>query len=300
VQVKVTSAYGSSANTAADDYTYMAPPTITALSPKSGPLTGGTSVIITGTSFTGLSGAAAVTFGGVNATTYTVNSATKITAKAPAHAAGPVQVKVTTAYGSSANTTADDYTYVAGPTVTALSPATGPLTGGTSVIITGTGFINVTQVLFGSTEAVFTVAPPTGITATAPPGIAGTVQVKVTTAYGTSANTAADDYTYVAAPTITALDPTSGPSTGGTSVVIAGTDFVNVTQVLFGDAVAEFTLDSPTGITAIAPPGSDGTVQVKVITAYGTSADTVADDYTYSAVGFWDRVVKLFRELFPQ
>jgi hypothetical protein len=70
--------------------------------------------------------------------------------------------------------------------------------------------------------------------------------------------------------------------------------------VFFGDADAEFTVDSPTGITAVAPPGSPGTVQVKVATAYGTSADTAADDYTYVAAGLWDKVVQLFRELFPQ
>ena len=70
-------------------------PAITGLSPNLGPLAGGTSVIITGTDFTGLSGASAVTFGGVNATTYTVDSATQITATAPAHAAGTVQVQVT-------------------------------------------------------------------------------------------------------------------------------------------------------------------------------------------------------------
>ena len=53
--------------------------------------------MLTGTGFTGLSGAAAVTFGGTNATSYTVNSATQITATAPAHAAGAVDVVVTAA-----------------------------------------------------------------------------------------------------------------------------------------------------------------------------------------------------------
>jgi hypothetical protein len=172
------------------------PLTITALSPKSGPIAGGTTVVITGTGFTGLSGAGAVTFGGVNATSYKVESATKITAKAPAHAAGVVQVKVTTSHGASANTAADDYTYLAAPTITALSPKSGPIAGGTTVVITGTGFVDVTQVLFGDLAAKFTVDSPTGITAIAPPAPPGTVQVKVIAAYGTSADSAADDYTY--------------------------------------------------------------------------------------------------------
>ncbi len=48
----------------------------------------------------------------MNATSYTVNSATQITAAAPAHAAGTVQVRVTTGGGSTTDTTTDNYTYV--------------------------------------------------------------------------------------------------------------------------------------------------------------------------------------------
>ncbi len=92
-----------------------APATVTALSPAFGPATGGTLVTITGTDFVGMDGPAldpgAVTFGGVNATTYTVDSATRITATAPAHAVGRVQVQVTAAGGASVNTAADDYLY---------------------------------------------------------------------------------------------------------------------------------------------------------------------------------------------
>lgn len=88
-------------------------PTISSLDPTSGPTVGGTSVTITGTNFTGLSGASAVTFGGTDATDYNVNSSTQITATAPAHSAGTVQVQVTAAGGSTSNTATDDYTYVA-------------------------------------------------------------------------------------------------------------------------------------------------------------------------------------------
>ncbi len=91
------------------------PPTVTALSPASGPAAGGTVVTITGTEFAGIGGPAldpgAVTFGGVDAINYTVDSATQITAIAPAHAAGTVQVQVTAAGGASVNTAADDYRY---------------------------------------------------------------------------------------------------------------------------------------------------------------------------------------------
>jgi hypothetical protein len=98
----------------------VAPPpaTVTALTPAFGPAAGGTVVTITGTDFAGIGGPAldpgAVTFGGVNAAAYTVDSVTQITATAPAHAVGTVQVQVTAAGGASADTGADDYLYRVG------------------------------------------------------------------------------------------------------------------------------------------------------------------------------------------
>ncbi len=88
-------------------------PTVTKLTPASGPTTGGTTVTITGTGFVGLSGAAAVRFGTTNATSYVVDSATKITAVAPAHAGGAVNVTVTAAGGTSSTSgTGNDYVYL--------------------------------------------------------------------------------------------------------------------------------------------------------------------------------------------
>lgn len=89
-------------------------PTITSISPASGPTAGGTAVTINGNNFTGLTGASAVKFGGSNATSYTVNSATQIVATAPP-GAGTVDVTVTTPGGTSATSTADQFTYIAAP-----------------------------------------------------------------------------------------------------------------------------------------------------------------------------------------
>ena len=86
-----------------------ASPAVTAISPNNGPTTGGTTVTITGTNLTG---ATAVTFGGAAAASFTVNSATSITAVSPAEAAGTVDVTVTTAGGTSAKTAADQFTFI--------------------------------------------------------------------------------------------------------------------------------------------------------------------------------------------
>ena len=106
-----------------DDYTYdPPPPAIASLSPTTGSTAGGTSVVITGTDFTG---ATAVDFGAVAATGYVVDSDTQITATSPAQALGTVDVRVTTPSGTSANTAADDYTYIPPPVVLLGSWGTG-------------------------------------------------------------------------------------------------------------------------------------------------------------------------------
>ena len=87
------------------------------------------------------------------------------------------------------------------------------------------------------------------------------------------------------APTITALSVTSGPTSGGTSVVITGAAFMGVTDVSFGGTAlptSGYTVDSDTQITVpSAPAHAAGAVSVSVATASGTSPDTSADDYTY-------------------
>ncbi|WP_027678726.1 putative Ig domain-containing protein [Ralstonia sp. UNC404CL21Col] len=92
-------------------------PTVTSLAPNNGAIAGGTSVLISGTSFTG---ATAVKFGAANAASYVVNSATQIVATSPASSAGTVDVTVTTPYGTSTTTLADRFTFVAPPVANAV------------------------------------------------------------------------------------------------------------------------------------------------------------------------------------
>ena len=110
VDVTVANSSSTSATSTADHFTYVAPPTVTSVSPTDGPAAGGTTVIITGTGFTG---ATAVDFGSTAATTFTVNSSTQITAT---DAAGTGTVDVTVVIpvgGTSATSTADQFTYAA-------------------------------------------------------------------------------------------------------------------------------------------------------------------------------------------
>jgi len=116
------------------------PPTVASLNPGSGGLAGGLSVTITGSNFTGATG---VSFGGVAASSFTVNSATQITAVDPAvSAAGSVDVTVTTGNGTSATSAADKFTYVSPPSIST-QPVSLTVTAGQSasftVSATGTG-----------------------------------------------------------------------------------------------------------------------------------------------------------------
>jgi len=278
VDITVTTPGGTSTISAADQYTYAAIPAVTGRVPTTGTVSGGTSVAITGSGFTG---ATAVRFGVTSAASYTVNSATSITAISPA-GTGTVDITVTTPGGTSTTSAADLYTYTYPvPTVTGRTPTSGPIAGGTSVAITGTGFTGATAVRFGGTSATsYTVNSATSITATSPAGT-GTVDITVITPGGTSATSAADRYTYAAIPTVTGRSPTSGPTAGGTSVAITGTGFTGATSVRFGGTSAtSYTVNSATSITATSPAGT-GTVDITVITPGGTSATSAADRYTY-------------------
>jgi len=174
------------------------------------------------------------------------------------------------------------------PTVTAISPATGPAAGGTTVTITGTGFTTASTVNFGSTAATFTINSATQITAVSPAGI-GTVDVTVFTPSGTSVTSAADLFAYPAAlvspPTVTAVNPGTGPASGGTTVTITGTGFTGATAVDFGGSAAtNVTVNSATQVTAVSPVGT-GTVDVTVVTPNGTSATNASDQFAYANPG---------------
>jgi len=160
---------------------------------------------------TGLTGATGVGFGATGATNVTVNSDTQITAVSPA-GTGQVDVTVVTPAGTSATSAADQFTYTAAPTVTGINPSSGAAAGGDTVTITGTGLTGATGVGFGATGATnVTVNSDTQITAVSPAGT-GQVDVTVVTPGGTSATSAADQFTYNPAPPVPTVKSSSRPT----------------------------------------------------------------------------------------
>jgi plastocyanin len=173
-------------------------PSVTKVAPAKGPASGGTSVKITGTSFTG---ATSVKFGSAGASSFKVVSATSVTAVSPSgQAAGTVDITVTTPEGTSAISSADHYAF-GPPTVTGLSPKAGTKAGGTSVTVTGTGFApgeGATIFKFGATAAKsVSCVSTTSCTVTSPAHAVATVDVKATVGKLSSAkNAPADQFTY--------------------------------------------------------------------------------------------------------
>lgn len=272
--------------TLAGGFTYVTPaPVVTGASPNNGGTAGGTTVFISGTGF---AAGAQVSFGGTPAAGVVVSSTTSITAVTPAKAAGPATIRVTNPdfqFGELNN----GFTYNApppAPTVSSITPTSGTTAGGTSVTITGTGFSAGAVVFFGgSTATTVTVNGPSSITATTPASLAGAVSVTVRNAdfQSGSLNNA---FTFVApaqAPTITAVSPNSGSTSGGLTVTISGTNFVAGATVQFGGtAASNVSVTSPTTLTAVTPARTAGSVTVTVTNPSSLSGE-LANGFTYVA-----------------
>jgi IPT/TIG domain len=237
----------------------VAAPTVTSVSPIAGPTTGGNTVTINGTNF--VSGAS-VKFGATASALVTFVSATQLKAVAPAHAAGTVDVTVTTPGGTSAIVAGDHYAY-GPPTVSSFTPTSGIT--GSSVTINGTGFAPGAIVKFGlKASTVVTFVSGTQIKATVPNG-AITGKISVTTAAGTG--TSASNFTVTLS--ITGFSPTTGPA--GTVVTITGIGFNSSSIVKFNGTAASSVIHvSSTQLKATVP----STATTGPITVTNTTAPT--------------------------
>jgi len=133
-----------------------------------------------------------VLFGATPAANFTIAGDTSITAVSPVAPAGAVDVTVTSPGGTDVTAATDQLTLVVAPTMTGLSPNSGPLATTPQITITRTSFTGAFAVAFGDQRAGFTVDSDSTITATVPQGEAvDTVRVTVSTVGGTSSGSSA-------------------------------------------------------------------------------------------------------------
>jgi hypothetical protein len=310
---------GGSSNTSTSDQFVVQqdPPTVTSVTPDSGPQSGGPpAVTVGGSNFSGSGfSTTGVSFGG-NPASFTVSNSTTIHATPPA-GSGLVDVTVTTAStdGTSVQTSGtappDTYVYAPLPTVTNVAPNSGSTGGHNQVVVTGSAFessngpsadYSATDVFVDTTDIsaspcpgtptspCFTINSATKITVQDMPAhAAGVIDITVQTEGGTSNTSSADQYTYQQTPGVSGVSPPTGPIAGGNNVDVTGSNFTGATDVFVGSVDLSpcpsapcFVFNSSTSITIDQMPSHGaGTVDITVETPAGTSATNSADEYTY-------------------
>ncbi len=278
--------FTEAANPGRVGFVSLLPLSVSGLDQNGGPTSGGNTVTITGPGVPhgaegGFLPGTDVMFSATPSPSVTYVSPTELQAVAPA-GSGVVHVTVGSVAGRSLPTNADLYAY-GPPTVGTVSPNAGSTAGGDTVTITGSGFAPGATVMFGSTASpTVTFVSKSKLKAVAPPGSGGVVDVTVGTSAGSSATGSADLYAY-GAPTVSAVDPNGGPTSGGNTVTVTGTGFVPGAVVRWGPTLSSsVTFVSPTELQAVAPPHAAGTAPVVVRTPAGSSPTSSADRYTYS------------------
>lgn len=248
-------------------------PAIWSVTPNRGPAAGNNTVTIVGNY---LDRATSVTFGGAAGTNISA-SANEITVTAPAGSPGAVDVVVTTPGGTA--TASSAYTYIVGPSISSVSPNTGPTSGSYAVTINGNNLINATDVTFGGVPGAITSRRPNSLEVSVPAlYTARTVDVVVTGPGGTA--TLVNGFTAVDAPTISTVSPNRGPLAGTNAVLVSGTNLAGA-GVTFGGIPATNVSATATTITANVPAHAAGAVNVVVTTPGGTA--TATNGYTYAA-----------------
>lgn len=173
-------------------------------------------------------------------------------------------------------------------TLTEIRPNSGSTAGGNTVQIIGSGFGPGLTVLFGSKASPSLAVVDSGLVLAQAPSGTGAVKISVQSGSAactaTSAHCSHEDvtYTYLVAPAITGITPSSGPTGGGRTVTIAGSGFATSgVSVLFGGVAATGVTSTGSSVTAVTPPHAAGAVDVEVINPDGLGG-TKANAFTYS------------------
>ncbi|MDP2271890.1 MAG: IPT/TIG domain-containing protein [Archangium sp.] len=248
----------------------MVQPTLSSISATSGTVLGGETVTLLGSGFDETS---AVFFGGTRATV-TSRTSNSLTVTTPGANEGTVEVRVTN-FGNLSSTLPNAFTYVAPiapPSIASVTPAFGPVAGGTLITLTGSLFKTNAEVTFtnGATTAPATqvsVINATQLTCVTPSMPAGPADITVRNPVDDLSGSLANAYTFVPAPTLSAVTPSTGVTLGGLTLTVTGTGFLPGATVRFGTTLGT--------AVVVAADGLSLTVTSPAVTTGGPVAITV-------------------------
>lgn len=271
-----------------DAFRYVAPPEVTGLMPLVSPPEGGGTLALTGSA---LFDEASVAIGTAPAPLLasTVDGS-RLVVRVPPGTVGRHALRVSTRYGGVELPNA--FAYAAPRTaldILGVWPPAGPASGGNEVLIAASGLVagRPVAVRFGDHEAsVASVQVAQGLVlALAPPGVANAV-VAVTLSRDGETRTLTDAYRYAPVLRADTVEPSSGPATGGTPLVVRGAGFSRLGaagEVRLGALpLANVTVVSDTELRATTPTGSPGRATLRLTTSAGTSS-VLPDAFDYRA-----------------
>lgn len=240
-------------------------PAINAFSPSAAPIQ--SEITILGQNFNTTT---SVTFNGIAATSFIIDSNTQLRAVVP-QGAGQGKIRVTNAIDIAAS--ASDFTLIAPPTISSFSPANGP--SGTEVTILGNHLAPLTSVWFNNLAASFTIASNTEARAIVPPQ-ATSGKISVSNPDGNA--TSASDFIVTQTPGLDSFTPEHAQK--GAEILIQGKNFVAITQVTFNGVAAQFTLDADSSLRAVVPTNATtGKINVSNSAGTGTSVKNFVRQY---------------------
>lgn len=250
--------------------------TLTDIEPAQGPITGGTTVTLTGTGLDSPNNV--VTFAGVEATDVTVISDTEITCVTPA-GFDVVDVVLTQDNASATLESAFQYTLTL-PSITSISPNTGSQTGGTEITVIGANFDSYSEIYIDINPCTgLTLVSDTEITCVVPAGTLGAKDVTVNNQFGSFTVTNGFTY-YTSALTLIGTSPVASLTTGGGDISISGLNFDGSTTVEIGGVpIVDGVYYSSTLITGKIPAGVAGSASV--LATKGTETYQLTDYFTY-------------------
>jgi hypothetical protein len=237
-------------------FTYTSP-VITSIAPVIA--AAGQTVVITGTN---LDGVQSVKFGYTNAASFTIVSSKEIDAVVGTGASGTISVS-----GTAGAASIDGFTYLGPPVIYSFTPTMGGA--GTVITINGANLTSTSEIKVGEIPATIIKVDNNVVTAKVGAGATGKVWLK--TIAGTVES---DGFTWYPAPTITSASPLK--ANAQTTVTINGTNFTDITELKFGSMYTNFTIVSPTQITAQPSNGESGD-----ITLTGPGGTAVLPGFTF-------------------